>query len=182
LGYAFGLFNDFSEAERVTTTGQELLKEMIKKIIDAGGTPVEVDTDGVFFIPPEHTTEFQEKELVQKISEEMPEGINIGFDGRYKAMLSYKKKNYCLIYYDGKVKVKGSAFRSRGIEPFCRIFIKEAIKKILQKNIQGLHELFLKTHEDIKNRCIPIEKGAIRPIKNSVNSSNLCHLMFFSVF
>jgi len=40
-------------------------------------------------------------------------------DGRYEAMFCYKMKNYAL--YDGKkVTLRGSALRSRGIEPYLK--------------------------------------------------------------
>src|SRR5690606_25032044 len=41
------------------------------------------------------------------------------FDGHYPAMFCYKAKNYAL--YDGeKVVLRGSALRSRGMEPFLQ--------------------------------------------------------------
>ena len=37
----------------MATTGQAILRQIIGAIRQAGGTVIEVDTDGVFFIPPE---------------------------------------------------------------------------------------------------------------------------------
>ncbi len=49
----------------------------------------------------------------------LPDGIELEYDGRYAAMFCYKAKNYAL--YDGtKITLRGSALRSRGIEPFLK--------------------------------------------------------------
>ena len=44
-------------------------------------------------------------------------------DGRAKAMLSYKKKNYALLGYDERITVKGSSLSSRSLEKFGRNFL-----------------------------------------------------------
>src|SRR5690606_21285770 len=106
--------NDFAEADRVAATGQELLRRIIKLIRKAGGQVIEVDTDGVLFVPPATVRgEESEREFVRHLSEGMPEGIRIGFDGRFQKMLSYKKKNYALLTYGGALKFKGSSLVSR---------------------------------------------------------------------
>ena len=52
LGYGRALFNDYAQADAVTTAGQEILRKIIATIREDRGTVVEVDTDGVFFVPP----------------------------------------------------------------------------------------------------------------------------------
>lgn len=52
LGFSLALFNDFAEADRVATTGQDLLRRIIALIRESGGKVIEVDTDGVLFVPP----------------------------------------------------------------------------------------------------------------------------------
>ena len=73
----------------------------------------------------------------------MPEGIRIGFDGRFQRMLSYKKKNYALLDYDGHLKFKGSSLVSRSSERFGRRFVREAIRLLLEEDVQGVHDLYL---------------------------------------
>ena len=114
LGYGKGLFNDYDQADIITTTGQELLKKLIHEIELHNGTVIEVDTDGIFFIPPDNVVgEESERKFVEHLSETLPEGINLGFNGRYKKMLSYKKKNYALLHFDNRVTIKGSSLISR---------------------------------------------------------------------
>lgn len=150
LGFSRALFNDFAEADRVAATGQEILRTIIAAIRRDGGTVVEVDTDGVLFVPSQEVRgEAAEQTFVQRLNAEMPTGIRIGFDGRFCKMLSYKSKNYALLSYDGRLRFKGSSLVSRSIERFGRQFVVDAIALLLQEDIQGLHDLYLATRARI---------------------------------
>ncbi|HET6568925.1 MAG TPA: DNA polymerase domain-containing protein, partial [Rhodothermales bacterium] len=150
LGFSLALFNDFAEADRVATTGQDILRRIIALIRESGGKVIEVDTDGVLFVPPpDILSEAEERAFVRKLSAAMPKGIRIGYDGRFQSMLSYKKKNYALLTYEGKLKFKGSSLVSRSIERFGRHFVRDAVRRLLDEDIQSLHELYLKTRDEI---------------------------------
>jgi hypothetical protein len=152
LGFSLSAFNDFEEADRVARTGQELLRELIAEIRERGGTVIEVDTDGVLFVPPDGVRGEQEEiDFTVGLTEAMPEGIRVGFDGRYEKMLSYKKKNYALLTYDGNLKFKGSSLISRSNEPFGRDFVRKAIRRLLDHDVAGLHELYVDTRDRIIN-------------------------------
>ena len=47
-------------------------------------------------------------------------------------MLSYKMKTYALLDARGRVQLKGSGFRSRGLEPFQRRLIEEVVRLLLE--------------------------------------------------
>ena len=146
LGFHMALFNDFAEADRVASTGQEILRRMIAAIRQAGGTVVEVDTDGILFLPPEEVQGVDaEQAFVQQLGAAMPTGIRLGYEGRFQKMLSYKMKNYALLTYDGTLQCKGSSLVSRSTEPFGRQFVLEAIALLLTEDIPGLHDLYLAT-------------------------------------
>jgi DNA polymerase elongation subunit (family B) len=150
LGFGLSAFNDFEEADRVARTGQEILRELIAEIRDRGGLVVEVDTDGVLFVPPDGVRgEEAEIDFTVGLTEAMPEGIRVGFDGRYRKMLSYKKKNYALLTYDDELKFKGSSLISRSNEPFGRRFVRQAIRLLLDEDVEGLHELYMKYRDRI---------------------------------
>ncbi|MEZ4700068.1 MAG: DNA polymerase domain-containing protein [Rhodothermales bacterium] len=150
LGFSLAAFNDFEEADRVARIGQELLRKIIAAIRAAGGRVIEVDTDGVLFVPPAGVdTEAGERALVDRLSAGMPDGIRIGYDGRFQKMLSYKKKNYALLTYDDHLKFKGSSLVSRSSERFGRRFVREAIRLLMDEDIQGLHDLYLATRDRI---------------------------------
>lgn len=52
LGFAQGNFADFDAAARVTQIGRDLLKKMIDWLGKRGAQVIEVDTDGIYFVPP----------------------------------------------------------------------------------------------------------------------------------
>ena len=144
LGFSRALFNDAQAADQVALTGQRILRSLITAILQAGGQVIEVDTDGVLFVPPADVQgEEAEKSFIARLNQRMPSGIRIGFEGRYRRMLSYKKKNYALLRYDGKILMKGSSLVARSVEPFGRRFVEEAIRYLLHEDIAGLHQLYL---------------------------------------
>src|SRR5213076_3319059 len=52
LGFAQGHFADFDAAARVTQISRDLLKKMIDWLNAHGAQVIEVDTDGIYFVPP----------------------------------------------------------------------------------------------------------------------------------
>jgi DNA polymerase I len=150
LGYARALFEDVEAADRVTEEGQRILRSLIRAIGGRLGTVVEVDTDGIFFIPPPSvSSEADEAAFVTAIASELPTGITLSIGGRYRKMLSYKKKNYALLDYENRVSIKGSSLISRSMERFGRNFIQQCIDALLNNNIRGLHELYVNLYRDI---------------------------------
>lgn len=151
-GFRFAKFNDFSEADRVATTGQGLLRRMIEIIEDKGGTPILTDTDGVLFELPREMTDDEVNEFVAGVSEIMPAGINVDNDGRFDRVLSYRKKNYILKKPDGDVKITGGSFKSRMIEPFGRAYVKEVALALLERDVQKAHDIHERYKEMIVQR------------------------------
>ena len=152
LGFSIGIFNDYEEADRVTTTGQEIARKMIKEFESRDCKVIEVDTDGILFVPPAHIRSKEDEiNLVNDVSSVMPKGITIGYDGRYRKMISYLKKNYALLDYDGTIKLKGSSLISRSGEKFGREFIRKGFEKLLEEDVQGLHDLYVSYKNMIVN-------------------------------
>ncbi|MBN1929031.1 MAG: ribonuclease H-like domain-containing protein [Chlorobiaceae bacterium] len=157
LGFGSGIFNDFDEADRVTTKGQEIAKTMIREFEARGAKVIEVDTDGIFLVPPpDVVTEEDERRLVSEVSSTMPQGIRISFDGRFRKMISYMKKNYVLLDYNDKLKLKGSAFVSRSGEKFGRDFVREGFILLLNDDIQGLHDLYIRYRNDLMDHRLHV--------------------------
>src|SRR5207248_5277113 len=115
LGFAQGHFADFDAAARVTQIGRDLLKKMIEWLKAHGAQVIEVDTDGIYFVPPD---DISVEALQQDLAKELPAGIDVEFDEQFDAMFSYKAKNYALLTKHGDVIIKGGALKSRGLEKF----------------------------------------------------------------
>ena len=144
LGYSRGLFNDYEQADRVTKGGQEVLRTMMSEITSRASQVVEVDTDGVYFVPPPVVRgEKEDLKFVKELSISMPKGINLVLGGRYKKILSYKKKNYALLDYDDKLEIKGSSLVSRSMERFARDYIHQCIGCLLNNDFEGIHRLYV---------------------------------------
>ncbi|MCL6536423.1 MAG: DNA polymerase [Armatimonadetes bacterium] len=152
-------FNDYDAAEQVTLTGQELVKQIAAEIERLGGLVVEIDTDGVYFQPPpEVQTEADEIAFVERVGAVLPEGIRLAYDGRYKAMLSLKTKNYVLQGYDGKLTFKGASLRSRADEKFGREFLNSAIQWLLNGEPERVVAEYRRLARAILNGEVDIEQ------------------------
>src|SRR6266487_1940262 len=74
LGFAQGHFADFDAAARVTQIGRDLLKKMIEWLKEKGAQVIEVDTDGIYFVPPD---KIDISELQAGLAKELPPGIEV---------------------------------------------------------------------------------------------------------
>lgn len=157
LGFSQARFNDFHAAEEITQRGRDLLKQMIDTIRKLGGDPIEIDTDGIYFQPPEKGDDQTFREAFRK---ELPEGIEVEFDGEYQSMFSYKMKNYALLEKSGEVIIKGAALKSRGLEPFQRRYLKEYLRLKLENRDTDIPALQNKYESAIRNREWPIRRLA----------------------
>ncbi len=143
LGTTIHNFSDPLLAGEVTRLGRETVRRILESLKDEGAEPIEVDTDGVYFIPPAKvTTAVEEEALVQRVSALLPEGITLEHDGRWQAIFSYKMKNYALLSYDGSITLKGSSLRSRGVERYLREFLRETIRLLLLGREGEIEQLY----------------------------------------
>jgi DNA polymerase elongation subunit (family B) len=154
LGFAQGHFADFDAAARVTQTGRELLKKMIEWLKVQGAKVIEVDTDGIYFVPP---NENKMEGLREGLAGELPPGIEVEFDEQFEAMFSYKAKNYALLTNEGDVVIKGGALKSRGLEKFQRVFLEGMIKFIMQDKPEAITGLRDEFERQIRSGEMPIE-------------------------
>jgi DNA polymerase I len=178
LGFAQGNFADFEAAARVTQIGRDLLKKMIEWLKAQGAQVIEVDTDGIYFVPPNDSQAGVEapvsgagrrdaadtaapaaqiENLRAGLAKELPPGIEVEFDEQFDAMFSYKAKNYALLTRDGEVIIKGGALKSRGLEKFQRNFLEEMIKLFMQERPEGIATLRDAFEQKIRERAWPIE-------------------------
>jgi DNA polymerase, archaea type len=149
LGFAQGHFADFDAAARVTQIGRDLLRKMIDWLNAQGAQVIEVDTDGIYFVPPE---KIDIDDLQKGLAKELPTGIEVEFDEQFDAMFSYKAKNYALLTRDGDVIIKGGALKSRGLEKFQRVLLEEMIKLFMQGKPEGIPQLREDFEQKIRNR------------------------------
>jgi len=157
LGFSGARFGDGELAAEVTRRGRELLQGLIDALAGHGCTILEADTDGIYLSSVAH---FEEPEkLLAEVAADLPPGIELEYDGRYQAMFCYKAKNYAL--YDGtKLTVRGSALRSRGIEPFLRKLTGSMIRFLVGASSESPVALAADYRSRIAARSLPVEELA----------------------
>jgi DNA polymerase I len=160
LGFSLGHFNDFGAANDVTRRGRELIQRAVAELEAGGAQVIEVDTDGIYFVPPATTEDEDEDQrgadaLLEQVAAIMPEGIRLEIDGRYASMFSYKMKNYVLMDDSGKMTIRGSGLRSRGLERFQRRFMEEMFDHLLHDRRSEIAKL----HDEYRGRLSRHEIG-----------------------
>ena len=157
LGTTLHHFSDPGLAAEVTRRGREIIRKMLEWLKNEGATPVEIDTDGIYFVPPPGVaTEEQAGLLVARLSQSLREGIEVEMDGRYASMFSYKKKNYALLDASGSVTIRGSGLRSRGIEKYLREFLAAMIRLLLEGRGEEVNQLYHGFNERLKQHRMDI--------------------------
>jgi DNA polymerase, archaea type len=84
---SMALFADIRAADEVTKRGREVLAQVLEALRQRGMALIEADTDGVYFAVPSDWTEEQERALVADIGAQLPAGIRLEYEGRYRAII-----------------------------------------------------------------------------------------------
>lgn len=145
-------FADVHAANEVTRRGRETLQLMCRELAARGVTLLEADTDGVYFSVPESWTEEDERRVVAEVGALLPPLVQLEFEGRYAAMLSHEPKNYALLGTDGKLLLRGVAFRSSRAEPFGEAFLRRAVGRLLRGDVEGVRDAYLDTVARLRRR------------------------------
>ncbi len=165
LGFSGARFGDGDLAAEVTRLGRELLQKLIDEFDRLGCTVLEADTDGIYLSSSDYFDE--PDKLLAKMSGVLPPGIELEYDGSYASMFCYKAKNYAL--YDGKkITLKGSALRSRGIEPYLKKLSDRLIQYLLGVTAEPTETLLLDYREKIAALDMPLTELA----KSEILSQN----------
>ncbi|HWL54920.1 MAG TPA: DNA polymerase domain-containing protein [Chthoniobacteraceae bacterium] len=156
LGFGQGHFADFDTAAKVTEMGRDLLRQMVEWLQEKGAQVIEIDTDGIYFVPPPDAT--TPAMIETGLTGALPDGIDVECDTTYRAMLSYKAKNYALLTHEGELILRGGGLRSRGLERFQRDFLEEMIRALLEGRPESIAGLLQRYQEEIEARVWPIER------------------------
>ncbi|MBL9188854.1 MAG: DNA polymerase [Opitutaceae bacterium] len=163
LGFSGARFGDGELAAEVTRRGRELLQALIDEFALHGATILEADTDGIYLSSEKFHAE--PEKLLALVAPILPAGIELEFDGRYAAMFCYKAKNYAL--YDGKkITLRGSALRSRGIEPFLKQLTGQLIRFLLGASPESPVVAAEAFRKQIAARTLPVAELAKSEILN----------------
>jgi hypothetical protein len=103
---------------------------------------------------PELFTEADERRVVAEVGALLPAKVKLEHDGRYASMLSHEPKNYALRTFEGKVLLKGVAFRSSRAEPFGERFLRDAAAALFDGDVRRVRDLYVRTVLALRRREI----------------------------
>ncbi len=149
------LFADSRAADEVTRRGRAILTQVLEALRIRGMALIEADTDGVYFSVPTGWTETQERAVVEEIGAELPSGIRLEYEGRYRAMLSHEVKNYALLTYSDRLVVHGVALRSSRAEPFGERFLRQALHCAMMGDTPGVRQAYVDMAVALRTRALP---------------------------
>ena len=156
LAFGRGHWNDFAAADRVTAEGRRIIALVLERLGSVGAVPLELDTDGVYFVPPPGDGAGAQERLLEQVAEGLPAGIQLELAGRYAAMLSYKMKTYAVVDERGRLTLRGSALRSRGLEPFVRQLIEEIVRLLLSGRATDVKAVVERWRDDFAGHRVPV--------------------------
>jgi DNA polymerase, archaea type len=157
LGFSGARFGDGELAADVTRRGRELLQQLITAFSAEGCTLLEADTDGIYLSSEIHYA--NPEALLARVASGLPNGIELEHDGSYEAMWCYKAKNYAL-REGGRIILRGSALRSRGIEPFLKSLTSHLIRYLLGLEPESPAARLAELRERISARTLPVAELA----------------------
>ena len=110
LGFSLGHFNDFTQADCVTSTGREIIQQIVTWLGERRLPHHRSGHHGLDFTPPPGGLRRWRDggtPARRRVARAYPAGISLELDGRYPAMFSYKMKNYALLDERGEVILEG---------------------------------------------------------------------------
>ena len=157
LGFSGARFGDGELAAEVTRRGRELLQALIEEFSRHECVILEADTDGIYLSAEKYFSE--PERLLTLVAPTLPPGIELEYDGRYASMFCYKAKNYAL--YDGKkVTLRGSALRSRGIEPYLKKLSRQLLRHLVGAEAESPLALLAAFRRQLSGRALPVSEVA----------------------
>jgi DNA polymerase elongation subunit (family B) len=174
-------WGDMNQGERITCTGRQYLRQMIKFFMNRGYDPLVMDTDGVNFSSPSdvHERKYIGKGLNWKVVEGkeytgaasdiaeyndlfMKGEMALDNDGVWPSCINLARKNYALMTDKGKIKLVGNTIKSKKLPLYIEAFLDKGIKMLLMGEGQQFVEWYYEYLEKIFNKQIPLKQIASR--------------------
>jgi len=174
-------WGDMNQGERITCTGRQYLRQMIKFFMNRGYDPLVMDTDGVNFSSPVNveSRKYIGKGLNWKVVEGkeymgaaadiaeyndlfMKGEMALDNDGVWPSCINLARKNYALMTDKGKIKLVGNTIKSKKLPLYIEAFLDKGIKMLLMGEGQQFVEWYYEYLEKIFNKQIPLKQIASR--------------------
>ena len=181
---------EMDKGELVTCLGRQYLRLAVRYHKQLGFKALVLDTDGVNFKKPEGLDEFKYVGRGQHDRTELGveyHGIDaviakfndlymmgemaVDLDGEWPACINYKRKNYALLEYSGKISLTGNTIKSRGMSEYLNEFIDKGVSLLLLGKGQEFIDFYYQYVKDIVTYKMPLKKMASKArAKETINA------------
>ena len=181
-------WGDTDIGEKITCTGRQYLRHMIRFFMSKGFKPLVGDTDGFNFSIPTDVDRFvytsngnhrfnklgktykgMDAVVAEYNDKYMRERMGLDIDEVCEATINIARKNYADLI-DGKVKLVGNSIKSKKMPTYISEFIDKGIRLLLDGNGYEFVNEYYETVEKIYNEEIPLSKIANKSrVRISVN-------------
>ena len=172
-------WGDMDMGEKITCTGRQYLRQLVRYFMSKGYDPLVMDTDGVNFSCPKDidvreyvglgNNELVTKDMVYKGSEAdvaeyndlfMRGEMGLDTDGQWPSCINVARKNYALLTDTGKVKLTGNSIKSKKIQGYMETFIDVGLRLLLEGKGDEFVEYYYDYLQEIYDMKIPLIKIA----------------------
>ncbi len=153
-------------AETIAALGREYIQGTIKKVNAKGFEVIYGDTDSVYIIKPGETEKEkivpEAQEFLKKVNQELPEAMELEYEGFYPRGIFITKKRYALLDEKGGLIVKGLETRRRDWANIAKKTQDRVLNALLQdKDPDKAAEIVKEMVQEIKSGKIPLKELAI---------------------
>ena len=147
-----------AEAERLARV---LTNDLLDWLLEQGAEPLELDRDGIYFVPPPgHDGRAEVACLMERLGGILPGEMTISCDAVYQSMFCYKPGNFALLGHDGRLYLHGSSMKAVNLEPFLRGFLHRELRLLLEGAADRVPHLYEELLQQLADRRIPVEQLA----------------------
>lgn len=153
-------------AEAITGWGRDYIHKTIKRAKDSGFEVVYGDTDSILITRPgdldSEKIKREAMDFLENVNNELPEAMELEFEGFYPRGIFVTKKRYALMGEDGKLTVKGLETRRRDWAEIAKTTQELVLDAILKdRNPEKAAEIVKDVLQEVKDGRVPLERLGI---------------------
>ncbi|MFH1721050.1 MAG: DNA-directed DNA polymerase [Candidatus Altiarchaeota archaeon] len=166
FGFSRARWYSNEAAEAISAWGREYILDTISKAEKAGFKVIYGDTDSIFLVKPELKDKDEivaaGKKFLSEINSDLPEAMELEFEGYYLRGLFVTKKRYALAGEDGKLTIKGLETKRRDWAVIAKDTQEKVLETILFENDpKKAADIIKETIDRLRSKSVPLKELAI---------------------
>jgi len=173
-------WGDIDMGERITCTGRQYLRQMVKFFTKRGYTASVLDTDGVNFSLPEGGVDDRvyigkgnnslivkgkkytgyDSDVAEFNDIFMKGEMFLDCDGTWDSCINLARKNYATMEHNGKVKLTGNSIKSKKMPKYIEKFLDKGVKQLLRGEGKEFIEWYHEYIQKIFDQRVPLAEIA----------------------